>query len=183
MPGSEQFIENVRLIPWGLLIKEYHKMDKKYNFIFHSAEGWKSQIRVPTWLADGCFKEQTSCILTWHKRLGVSLEFPQILSNIFITPISMSFSRPPHLYGCAVLYRFSRVPLFATLWTAARQAPLPMGFSRQEHWRGLPCPPPGDLPDPGTEPASLMSPALAGGFFTTSNTWEPSIVLVILQTI
>ena len=47
-----------------------------------------------------------------------------------------------------------------------------MGFSRQEYWSGLPCPPPGDLPNPGTEPTSLMSPALAGGFFTTSSTWE-----------
>ena len=44
--------------------------------------------------------------------------------------------------------------------------------SRQEYWNGLPCPPPADLPDPGIEPVSLMSPALAGGFFTTSTTWE-----------
>ena len=47
-----------------------------------------------------------------------------------------------------------------------------MGFSRQEYWSELPCPPPGDLPDPGTEPAFLMSPALAGVFFTTRVTWE-----------
>ena len=47
-----------------------------------------------------------------------------------------------------------------------------MGFSRQEYWSGLPCSPPGDLPDPGTETASLISLALAGGFFTTSATWE-----------
>ena len=44
---------------------------------------------------------------------------------------------------------------------------LSMGFSRQEYWSGLPCPPPGDLPDPVIKPASLMSPALAGRFFTT----------------
>ena len=54
----------------------------------------------------------------------------------------------------------------------ARQAPLSMGFSRQEDWSGLPCPPPGDLPHPGTEAASLISPALAGEFFTTSTSWE-----------
>ena len=54
--------------------------------------------------------------------------------------------------------------------TAARQAPLSMGFSRREYWSGLPRPPSGDLPDPGIEPASLMSPALAQGFFTTSAT-------------
>ena len=47
-----------------------------------------------------------------------------------------------------------------------------MGFSRQEYWSGLPCPPPGDLPDPGTEPASPVSPASAGGFFTTGATLE-----------
>ena len=62
----------------------------------------------------------------------------------------------------------SRVQLFATLWTIAYQAPLSKGFSRQESWSGLPCPPPGDLPDPGIEPPPLMPPALAGGFFTTS---------------
>ena len=57
-----------------------------------------------------------------------------------------------------------------TPWTVAHQAPLSMGFSRQEYWRGLPFLPPGDLPDPGIEPASLASPALAGVLFTTSAT-------------
>ena len=63
----------------------------------------------------------------------------------------------------------SCVQLFATPWTVAYQAPLSMGFSRQECWSGLPCPPPGGLPNPGMEPepVSLMSPALAGRFFTT----------------
>ena len=50
-----------------------------------------------------------------------------------------------------------------------------MGFSRQEHWSGLPGPSPGDLPDPEIEPASLTSPALAGSFFTTIATWEAAI--------
>ena len=71
-----------------------------------------------------------------------------------------------------MLNRFSRVRFFATLWTVACQTPLSMGFSRQEYWSGLPCSPPVDLPDPGIKPASLMSPALVGGFFTTSTTWE-----------
>ena len=69
---------------------------------------------------------------------------------------------------CAVLSCFSHVQLCATQWTTARQAPLFMGFSRQEYWSGLPCPPPGDIPDPGIKPASLRSPALAGEVFTTS---------------
>ena len=55
-------------------------------------------------------------------------------------------------------------------WTLARQAPLSMGFSMQEYWSGLPFPLPVDLPNPGIEPASLMAPALGGGFFTTSAT-------------
>ena len=66
----------------------------------------------------------------------------------------------------------SRVRLSATLWTAAHQAPLSMGFSRQELWSGLPLPPPGDFPHPGIKPVSLTSPALAGKFFTTSATGE-----------
>ena len=64
------------------------------------------------------------------------------------------------------------VRLFSTTWTIARQAPLSMGFSWQEYWSGMPCPPPGDLPDPWIEPVSLKSPALAGRLFTTSTTWE-----------
>ena len=57
-----------------------------------------------------------------------------------------------------------------TLWTVARQAPLSMGFSRQEYWSGLLCPPPGELRDPGIEPASLRSPALVGRFITATAT-------------
>ena len=60
-----------------------------------------------------------------------------------------------------------------TPWTVACQAPLSMGFSRQEYWSGLSFPSLGDLPDPGIEPMSLMSPALAGWFFITSTTWGP----------
>ena len=71
-----------------------------------------------------------------------------------------------------MLSRFSHAQLFATLWTLASQALLCMGFPRQEYWSGSPCPPRRDLPDPGIEPTSLTSPALAGGFFTMSATWE-----------
>ena len=56
-----------------------------------------------------------------------------------------------------------------TPWTISHQAPLSMGFTRQEYWSGLPFPLPGNLPYTGTEP---MSPALAGWCFTTSTTWE-----------
>ena len=66
----------------------------------------------------------------------------------------------------------SRVRLFATPWTVACQAPLSMGFPRQEYWGELPFPSPGELPDAGIEPATLTSCMLAGGFFTTSATRE-----------
>ena len=71
-----------------------------------------------------------------------------------------------------VLSHFGRVQLCATLQTVACQAPLSVGFSRQEYRSGLLCPSPGDLPHPGVEPLSLMYPALAGWFFTTSAIWE-----------
>ena len=67
----------------------------------------------------------------------------------------------------SVLNCFSHVQLFVTLWNIACQAPLSMGFFRQEYWSGLPFPPTGDLPQPGIEPEPLMSPVLAGRFFTT----------------
>ena len=68
----------------------------------------------------------------------------------------------------------SVVRLLETPWTVACQAPLSMGFARQEYWSGLPFPSPGDLPDPGIEPVSLVNPALARGIFTTTTTWECS---------
>ena len=67
-------------------------------------------------------------------------------------------------------------PSLMAPWAVAHQAPLSMGFPRQEHWSGLLFPPPGDLPDPGIEPTSLLFPALAARFLTTSTTWEALIV-------
>ena len=103
-------------------------------------------------------------------------------SFMFLPPLTNS-SRPSRTYKpvrCLVsiyspplgelLASRSHVLLFVTPWTIARQAPLSMGFSRQEYQRGLPFPPPGDLPDPGMEPAS---PALAGRFFTTEPPGKP----------
>ena len=62
---------------------------------------------------------------------------------------------------------------FVTPWTVAYQDPLSMGFFRQEYWSGLPFPPPGDLPHPGSAPTSLVSPALEEGFFTTEPPGKP----------
>ena len=73
---------------------------------------------------------------------------------------------------CCYLVAKSCLTLCNPMNCIAHQAPLSMGFSRQEYWSGLPFPSPGDLLDLGIEPASLKSPALAEGFFTTSATWE-----------
>ena len=88
-----------------------------------------------------------------------------------VLPMADPFSGIGPFSACG-LNRFSRVRLFVTLWIVIHQTPLSMGFSRQEYWSGLPCPPPGDLQDPGIEAKSLTSPALAGEFFATSITWE-----------
>ena len=112
-------------------------------------------------------------------------------------PLSMGPSRREHWSGVPVMAHFSiiynillfiftriykracvsakllqYVWLCVTRWTVAHQAPLSMGFSRQEYWSGLPCIPPGNFPDPGIEPKSLTSPALAGRFFTTRAPWK-----------
>ena len=74
-----------------------------------------------------------------------------------------------------VLSRFAPVQFLATPWTVAHEAVLSIAFSGQEYWSGLPFPSPGNLPDPGIKPVSVMSPVLAGGFFTTGATWEAPI--------
>ena len=75
------------------------------------------------------------------------------------------------VHGC-----FRPVRLFLTLWTVVCQAPLSMGFSGQEYWSALPFSTPEDLLNSGIESASLRSPALAGGFFTTRDTWKSMFV-------
>ena len=85
--------------------------------------------------------------------------------------LSIMSSRPTYVVACVwitFLFKWkwkslSCVQLFATAWTVAHQAPLSMGFSRQEYWSGLPCPCPGDLPNPGSEPQSLKSAHWQGG--------------------
>ena len=101
-------------------------------------------------------------------------------------PLNCTFKMVKMVALCVracMLSCFSHVQLLATLWTVAHQAPLSMRFSRQEYWSRLPCPPLGDLPDPGIEPTSLTSPALVGGFFTTSTTWEASKLYVYVTTV
>ena len=91
--------------------------------------------------------------------------------NIHLISTSCTTSQYGVCTHTRVLSRFRRVRLFATPWTISRQAPLSMGFSMQGYWSVFfPGPPPGDLPDPGIEPASRTFPALAGRFFTAWQT-------------
>ena len=96
------------------------------------------------------------------ERKGIYPFFRELLESSVLVQISvlsmissMGLGRPFKLpLPASLLSRFSRVWLFATPWTVAYQAPLSMGFSRQEYWSGLPFPSPGDLPNPGTAPGS-----------------------------
>ena len=92
--------------------------------------------------------------------------------------LALSETSEKHVTACWYCLVTQLCPDSVTVWTLAHQAPLSMEFSRQEYWRGLPFPSPGDLPDPGIEP---VSHALAGGFFTLSPQGSPcySIVLYI----
>ena len=88
--------------------------------------------------------------------------------------VKMSTMRPMFTHWCeCVPSRFSRVQLFLTPWNVARQAPLSMGFSRQEYWSGLPYPPSEDLPDPGIEPPTFYVSCIAGRFFTAEPPGKP----------
>ena len=94
------------------------------------------------------------------------------------TPSDVLDKQFPNLHGHGTIFSqgggtqsLSHVQLFATPWTVAHKATLSMLFPRQGYWSGLPFPSPGHLLNPDIEPASLMSPALVDGFFTTSTTW------------
>ena len=103
------------------------------------------------------------------------LEYKRIKVNEWRQPLQFYFKKfhcdKEGKEGTCVLSCFSHVSLFVTLWPVPCQIPLLMGFSRQEHWSGLPYPFPGNLPDPGIEPTSPTPPAMAGEFFTTSAIW------------
>ena len=100
---------------------------------------------------------------------------PELLGMHFCKPSSlrhsvMATSGLPRRHCSSLCCQSVASDSLWTPWTVAHQTLLSLGFSRQEHWRGWPCPPPGNLPDPGIKPVSLMSPALASRFFITSTT-------------
>ena len=114
-----------------------------------------------------------------HPGVNKTDEHSALLEHIFYwvkTEISSKQISKFNMFGDYVnmhVHSLSRVQLFVTSWTVAPQAPLFMGFPRQEYWNGLPFPSPRDLPDPGIEPVSPASPMLAGRFFTTEPRGKP----------
>ena len=90
----------------------------------------------------------------------------------YIKIILIASNRCLGLFMTCVQVKSLELCLFVTLWTVACQVPLSKGFSRQEYWSGLPFPLPGALPHSWIGPSSLLSPVLAGEFFTVSATWE-----------
>ena len=109
--------------------------------------------------------------ILWQRLETLKLFFIGVY--LFYNAVLVSTVQQSESAMCACKLRlFSLVQLFVTPGTVICHAPLFRGFFRQPYWSGLPSPPPGDLPDPGIKPMSLISPALADGFFTTSTTWE-----------
>ena len=100
---------------------------------------------------------------------------PVLLTHWLQIEVSHDF-----LHAC-VLSHFSHVRLFANPWNVARQAPLSMGFSRQEYWRGSPCPPPGNPPNPGIKPSSPEAPALQADSSPLSHLGKPDFFLMFDQ--
>ena len=123
-----------------------------------------------TWNLFGTTEDHKQVMHFWAR---TELEASHLLTSKYIAKhtiqniVVLENKNKKHMYQWnRIVYapsRFSRVWLSVTLWTTAFQAPLSMGFLRQEYWNGLPFPSPDNLPDPGTEP--IESPALASVFF------------------
>ena len=112
-----------------------------------------------------CHFSYTGCLAVPGSRQASSCLILCTSCFIFLETFSPRFPHNCSLisFKCALL--LSHVRLFATSWTVAYQASPSMGFSRQEYWSGLPFPLPGDLPNPGTEPVSAVSPALENSLY------------------
>ena len=129
---------------------------------------------LPTYSSNGKWMRllSSSCLkIPWIYLVSVlfkliSSAFFSILQDFLYDKVSFCACLPSH---------FSHVQLCGTLWTAVCQVPLSMGFSRQGYWSGLLCSPPGDFSNPGTEPISLMSSALAGA------TWKALVSVTCSQ--
>ena len=132
--------------------------------------GWMASPTQWTWV----WVNSMSC--WWTERLGVLQSMGH--KESYMTE-RLNWTEKHYVHVCMPSH-FSHVQPCATIGTVPHQAPLSMGFSGEDHRIGFPCPPLGDLPHPGIETVSLISPELTGGFFTTSATWEAPQTLHIL---
>ena len=156
LQGAVEVLENTAL--WGLPTKVVR------------TESFGAMVSQNSLRAfDGLPKKSSTILRTLHSRQA-SLPTMPLTNNVLLVPISCCFLCLECPLSPLCVCMLSRFHLFETLWTSACQAPLSMGFYRQEYWNGLPCPLPGDPPNPGIKPESLISPVLAGRFFTTSST-------------
>ena len=165
---------------------ECHTQDFRFQgsrFLETCKTNLNHAIRAPTCLVNKALERSSSLSSHLHICLSCSWVLTGSLAwppNTSIGPISLMFrwhiERCSESPTCGCVKSLQSCPTLCdlTLWTAARQAPLSVGIFRQEYWSGLPCPPLGDLLNPGIEAASPVSPALAGGFFTTIATCEAS---------
>ena len=144
----------------GFQCKCYAGFQPNAHMASHLFPSWRHDKLVPNWFAMNMepwpLKSAWVWVLTLPSTAMVLLKLLHLSASISSFVIWEQFSA--HMMCVLVVQSFLTLWL---PWTVAHQAPLSMGFSRQEYWSGLPCPPPGDLLDPGMEPASLVSPAVA----------------------
>ena len=150
-------------------MEEMQLLNQKYTFLCKSRVNWKTSIFLLVWaLSEKCLIDlkvtSEPCVACswWRwdwKCLGVSWV----------------------IRVCIPSTHNSCVWLFATPWTVAHQSPPSTGFPRQDYWSGLPFPPPGDLPNPGINPVSLASSALAGRFFATEPLGKPRVKVTLFN--
>ena len=140
--------------PWSPVAGVSHQAEARMETVMQATMG----LRVPAGLRDAL----PGAELTQPSPGPEPRASPDPPSRSSSTP---AFQSSIYSFLFCVLSHFSRVRLFATPWTVAHQTLLSMGFSRQEYWSGLPCPPPGDLPNPEVKPMCLTSAALVGEVF------------------
>ena len=145
---------------WMLTFRKISILHLLYMAVGECAWKWKIK-------SDSYMLIQKECRKVWliYKAPTSRIKYVYLKPEVVGTSIILHIRKM-----CVHAQLLSQVHLFSTPWPVAHQDPLSMGFSRQQYWNGLPCPPPGDLPHPGTE---TMSPALAGGFFTLEPHGKP----------
>ena len=161
------------IVKWILIISWLHSWFPFINPVYVFRKIMHTRLD-PVYLFKKSLNSQL-CNFSWSIR---KTDLFRIITLLWETPLSRyltlysSWGPRDKLIMCK---RAESLQSCLTLWdpmVCSPQAPLSMGFSRQEYWSGLPCSSPGDLPNPGIKPSSLPSPSLSGRFFTTSAAWE-----------